>query len=44
MDFAASPPEVLAAAIVEELGREVDYRPVETGGAARVARLLAELL
>jgi pimeloyl-ACP methyl ester carboxylesterase/predicted glycosyltransferase len=37
-------PEVLAAAIVAEAGREVDYRPVETDGAARAARMLAELV
>jgi 4-hydroxy-tetrahydrodipicolinate synthase len=43
MDFAISPPDAIAAAVVEELGREVDHRPVETGGAATAARLL-ELL
>jgi UDP:flavonoid glycosyltransferase YjiC (YdhE family) len=37
-------PDALAAAIVEELDREVDYRPVEAGGAARAAGLIAELL
>jgi pimeloyl-ACP methyl ester carboxylesterase/predicted glycosyltransferase len=40
----ASDPDVLAAAIAEEVGRKVGYRPVETGGAARAAGLLAELL
>jgi pimeloyl-ACP methyl ester carboxylesterase/predicted glycosyltransferase len=44
MDFDESPPEVIAAAIAEEIGREVDYRDVETDGAARAARSLAELL
>ena len=44
MDFAAATPEVIAAAIAEEIGREVDYRPVETDGAARAASLIAELL
>jgi pimeloyl-ACP methyl ester carboxylesterase len=44
MDFAAATPEVIAAAIAAEIGRPVDYRPVETDGAARAARLLAELL
>jgi predicted glycosyltransferase len=34
----------LAGALVAELGREVDYRPVEGGGATRAAALLAELL
>ncbi|MFC4948341.1 glycosyltransferase [Pseudonocardia sp. GCM10023141] len=38
-------PHALAAAIGEELGRKVAYRPVEPGGAAaRAAALLAELL
>ena len=44
MDFATATPEVIAAAIAQEIGRPVDYRPVETDGAARAARLLAELL
>jgi UDP-N-acetylglucosamine:LPS N-acetylglucosamine transferase len=37
-------PESLTAAIVEQLGRPVDYRPVATDGAARAADLLADLL
>ncbi len=44
MDFDASTPEVIAAAIVDEIGREVTYRPVEAGGAARAAALIAEVL
>jgi pimeloyl-ACP methyl ester carboxylesterase/predicted glycosyltransferase len=45
MDYAAvADPEVLAEAIAAEIGREVDYAPVETDGAARAAALLAELL
>jgi pimeloyl-ACP methyl ester carboxylesterase/predicted glycosyltransferase len=36
--------ESLAEAIVTEIGRPVDYLPVETDGAARAAALLAELL
>jgi pimeloyl-ACP methyl ester carboxylesterase len=44
MDFEAAEPDVIAAAIAEEIGREVDYRPVETDGAARAAALIAELL
>jgi predicted glycosyltransferase len=40
----AADPDALAAALLAELGREVDYRPVETDGAARAARLLGELL
>lgn len=44
MDFDIADPDVIAAAIDEEIGREVDYRPVETDGAARAAALIAELL
>jgi predicted glycosyltransferase len=44
MEFATATPEVIAAAIAAEIGRPVDYRPVETDGAARAASLLAELL
>jgi pimeloyl-ACP methyl ester carboxylesterase/predicted glycosyltransferase len=44
MDFEADGPTEIAAAIAEEIGREVDYRPVETDGAARAATLIAELL
>ena len=44
MDFATATPETIAQAIGEEIGREVEYRPVETDGAARAAKLIAELL
>jgi len=44
MDFDTASPEVIAAAIAEEIGRSVDYRPVETDGAARAAALIADLL
>ncbi len=37
-------PDALAEAIVSEVDREVDYRPVETDGAAVAAGMLAELL
>ncbi len=37
-------PDALTAAVLGELGREVDYRPVESDGAAVVAGMLAELL
>jgi pimeloyl-ACP methyl ester carboxylesterase/predicted glycosyltransferase len=40
----ATDPDWLAAAIAAEVGAEVDYRPVDTGGADRAAALLAELL
>jgi predicted glycosyltransferase len=44
MEFDDAPPEVIADAIAEEIGREVDYRPVETDGARRAAERIAELL
>jgi pimeloyl-ACP methyl ester carboxylesterase/predicted glycosyltransferase len=44
MDFETDGPDEIAAAIAEEIGREVDYRPVETDGAERAAKLIAELL
>jgi pimeloyl-ACP methyl ester carboxylesterase/predicted glycosyltransferase len=45
LDYAeAADPDRLAEVVAAEIGRQVDYRPVETDGAARAARLLAELL
>jgi UDP-N-acetylglucosamine:LPS N-acetylglucosamine transferase len=44
MDFETASPTTIAAAIAQEIGREVDYRPVETDGAANAARRIAELL
>jgi len=44
MDFDTADPDVIAAAIAEEIGRRVDYREVETDGARRAAEKLAELL
>ena len=44
MDYATSDPDAIAAAIADEVGRPVDYRPVESDGAARAAGLIAEAL
>ena len=45
MDYATSDPEVIAAAMVEELARGApDWRPVEADGAARAAEMIAEML
>jgi pimeloyl-ACP methyl ester carboxylesterase/UDP:flavonoid glycosyltransferase YjiC (YdhE family) len=44
MDFEGATPNVIARAIAEEIGREVDYRPVETDGARLAAQRIAELL
>jgi pimeloyl-ACP methyl ester carboxylesterase len=44
MDYDLDGPEEIASAIAAEIGRDVDYRPVETDGAARAAASIAELL
>jgi predicted glycosyltransferase len=44
MDFDTADADAIAVAVAEEIGREVDYRPVETDGARRAAEKLAELL
>jgi pimeloyl-ACP methyl ester carboxylesterase/predicted glycosyltransferase len=43
LDFTQTGPEELAHAMAEELGRVVDYRPVETDGARRAAERIADL-
>jgi len=44
IDYDDLTPDALAAAISEEMGRDVEYRPVDPDGAARAAALLAALL
>jgi UDP:flavonoid glycosyltransferase YjiC (YdhE family) len=44
MDYDASGPAEIAAALAEELARAPRYRPVGDGGAARAADVIAELL
>ncbi|HSJ36551.1 MAG TPA: alpha/beta fold hydrolase [Acidimicrobiia bacterium] len=44
MDYATTGTEDLAEAIVGTIGAEVDYRDVETDGAARAAALISELI
>ena len=44
MDFDESTPDSIAEAIAGEIGREVDYLPVETDGARRAAERIAEVL
>jgi predicted glycosyltransferase len=44
MDFESDGPGEIALAIAEEIGCEVDYRPVDGSGAGRAAKLIAELL
>ena len=44
MEYADSPPEVIANAICDAIGSTPDYRAVATDGANRAASLIAELL
>jgi pimeloyl-ACP methyl ester carboxylesterase/predicted glycosyltransferase len=44
MDFGTAGPADIAEAIASEIGRQVDYLPVATDGAARAAALIADLL
>lgn len=44
MDWDELTPDALADAMATEIAREVDYAPVDPGGAARAAARLAELL
>jgi pimeloyl-ACP methyl ester carboxylesterase/predicted glycosyltransferase len=43
MDFATATPELIAQAMLATLATPVAFRPVEADGAARAARLLADL-
>ena len=43
LPYEETSPDGLAAAIAAEIGREVDYLPVEPGGAERAAAMLSEL-
>ena len=44
VDYDETTPDALAEAIAAEIGRKVDYLPVETDGAARAAAHIAELV
>ena len=44
MDYRQTDPDLLAAAIVEEIASPADYLPVASDGAARAAAMVAELL
>ncbi|GEP60661.1 alpha/beta hydrolase [Reyranella soli] len=44
MDFVTATPETIAKAMMAELARPADFKPVEADGAARAAKMLAELL
>ena len=44
MDYAETDPDALAEAIAAEVGKPVGYADVETDGARRAARMIAELI
>ncbi len=44
LDYPDASPDALAHAIATDIGRQVDYRPVDTHGAANAAAIIAELL
>jgi pimeloyl-ACP methyl ester carboxylesterase/predicted glycosyltransferase len=44
MEFATSTPDMIADAMIAALQRPPQFRPVESDGAARAARMLADLL
>jgi pimeloyl-ACP methyl ester carboxylesterase len=44
LDFDLATPEVIADMITQEIGWQVDYKPVERDGATHAASLIAELL
>jgi len=44
MEFATSTPDMIAAAMIAALQRPAGFKPVETDGAARAARMLADLI
>jgi pimeloyl-ACP methyl ester carboxylesterase/predicted glycosyltransferase len=44
MDYASATPEVIAGAMLEELGNRPGFRAVEADGATRAARMIADLL
>ena len=44
MDYATSTPETIAESMIDALNAPTTYNPVETGGAARAARMISELL
>jgi pimeloyl-ACP methyl ester carboxylesterase/predicted glycosyltransferase len=44
LDFDTATPDLIADMITHEIGRPVDYKPVERDGAAKAATLIAQLL
>jgi hypothetical protein len=44
MEFATSTPDMIADAMVDALRAPTTFKPVEAGGAARAAGMLADLV
>ena len=44
MAYATSTPDMIADAMVDALRAPATFKPVEAGGAARAARMLADLV
>ncbi len=44
LNFDQATPDTIAEMITQEIGRQVDYKPVESDGATRAAALIAEML
>jgi UDP:flavonoid glycosyltransferase YjiC (YdhE family) len=44
MDYAATDPEAIAAEIISRAGAPVDYLAVESNGAAKAAKMIADLI
>jgi hypothetical protein len=44
MEFATTTPDMITDAMVAALGTRPSYKPVEAEGAARAARMLADLI
>ena len=44
MDFSRTTPQDLADAVIENIGKKVSYKPIDTNGADRAAKVIAELI
>lgn len=44
MDYETATPQIIAEAVAEEVRRRVDYKSVESDGAARAASLIADMI
>jgi hypothetical protein len=44
MEYATSTPDMIADAMIDALRAPTEFKPVEADGAARAARMLADLI